>query len=165
VRKLLSWARTGAQVAKVASFIMSSTLCKPINRVKEEYRQSVRTSFQTLFATDRHRREDCKRWQSWSTQYFCKCLLAAVPDNATSQHIVGFNEAVAKVQINFDLANPSVEKKTDKLHADIGDTYPDATADMQLKACKTCISKLPSEPVNYQQIIYRPLDMTPRLIT
>ena len=97
---------------------------------------------------------------------FCKYLLAAVPDNATSQqHIVGFNEAVAKVQINFDLANPSVEQKTDKLLADIGDRYPDATPDMQLKACKTCISKLPSEPVNYQQIIYRTLDMTPRLIT
>jgi hypothetical protein len=72
---------------------------------------------------------------------------------------------LAKVQINFDLANSSVEKKTDKALADIGDANPDATSDMQLKACKTCISKLPSEPVNYQQIIYRPLDMTRRLIT
>ena len=94
---------------------------------------------------------------------FCKYLLAAVPDNATSQqHIVGFNEAVAKVQINFDLANPSVEQKTDKLLADIGDRYPDATPDMQLKACKTCISKLSSEQTDY---LPNPrLDTTPHYI-
>jgi hypothetical protein len=79
-------------------------------------------------------------------------------------HIDGCNEALSKVRIDFNLANLSVEKRADKLLADIGDSYPGATSEMQRIACKTCIGKLPSELVNYQQIIYHPLDMTPRLI-
>ena len=62
---------------------------------------------------DRHLRDECLKWRTWTTSRFCGELRTdtaiARPNSASS-----FNELIAKLPVNFDLEDPAFELASDK---------------------------------------------------
>ena len=65
---------------------------------------------------DRHLREECLQWRTWTTSRFCGERRKAVPDTAVARpnSASNFNELIAKLPVNFDLEDPAFELASDK---------------------------------------------------
>jgi hypothetical protein len=71
-----------------------------------ENRQDTAILLNLRFATDPSRRDDCRIYKE---------LDIAIPDESfPKQHIMGFNKALSKVNLKFDVQFPSESKKINK---------------------------------------------------
>ena len=115
---------------------------------------------QRQYPLDRHLREECLQWRTWTTSRFCGELRKAVPDTAVARpnSASGFNELIAKLPVNFDLEDPAFELALDERLQAICANFPDKTKEMELVATKLLISRLPDQPINWQSILYRDLN-------
>ena len=82
---------------------------------------------------DEVKRNECNDWQLWSAERFCTELKAAVPNVTQAQaQIMGFEEMISRVMVNFDLQDPSLEEDTDQLLDEIMQAHPTPSPASQL---------------------------------
>ena len=108
---------------------------------------------------DELKRNECNNWQSWSVERFCKELNEAVPNVTEAQaQIMGFEETISRVMVNFDLQDTSLEDETDQLLSDIMDAHPNISTASQLAAVSILRKRLPDTPTNWRSILSRKVD-------
>ena len=85
------------------------------------------TLLQRQYPLDRHLREECLQWRTWTTSRFCGELRKAVPDTAVARpnSASGFNELIAKLPVNFDLEDPAFELALDERLQAICANFPE----------------------------------------
>jgi hypothetical protein len=108
----------------------------------------------------KEKRNECNAWKTWSLERFVEEIKFAVPDSKVARPYSSesFYELVIKLNMYFDIENPSAEIPLfDSLSA-ITTRFPEVTAEEQLKATNHLIARLPQHPVNWQAIIVRPFD-------
>ena len=117
------------------------------------------------YPLDKHSREECLQWRTWTTSRFCGERRKAVPDTAVARpnSASNFNELIAKLPVNFDLEDPAFEIASDKRLRAICVNYLDKTKEMELVATKLLFSRLPDQPINWQSILFR--DIGTRKVT
>ena len=118
------------------------------------------TLLQRQYYMDRARRDDCKLWESWTSEKFCKELLTACPDSAiaTPHGQASFLEQVSAFNFKFDLNDETVFSKNDAALRELTERFPHATADENLRAVKSLEKQLPTDPINWQLILRRKID-------
>ena len=95
--------------------ILTSYRCPftPADCVPASERSRFLSLLQRRYHNDAVGRQDCRNWETWSVTKFCKELKEAVPDITVAQaQIMGFNEVINRVKVNFDMQQPSVEELT-----------------------------------------------------
>ena len=118
------------------------------------------TLLQRQYYLDRAKRDDCRLWESWTSEKFCKELLSACPDSAiaTPHGQASFLEQVSAFNFKFDLNDESVITKNDTALRELAERFPHSTADENHRAVKSLEKQLPTDPINWQLILRRKID-------
>ena len=72
--------------------------------------------------------------------------------------IMGFEETLSRVMVNFDLQDTSLEDETDQLLSDIMDAHPNISPASKLAAVSILRKRLPDTPTNWRSILSRKVD-------
>ena len=163
VQPFLKGVITRAAVIK-ATHILQQHNCpfRPVSLVPPEEWASFLSLLKRGYSMDEVKRNECNDWQSWSISRFCEELKEAVPNVTEAQaQIMGFEQMISRVMINFDLQDPSLENETDLVLDAICEVRPEVTTEAQLAAVLDIKKKLPKSPTNWQSILTRKIDGKP----
>ena len=163
----LSKAPTRAQVMNITDILLARNCPYSfIDVVPLDVILFFETLLQRQYPLDRHLREECLQWRTWTTSRFCGELRKAVPDTAVARpnSASGFIELIAKLPVNFDHEDPAFELALDERLQAICASFPDKTKEMESVASKLLISRLPDLPINWQSVAIGKLKSKPLAI-
>ena len=106
------------------------------------------------------KRDDCRLWESWTAEKFCKELLAACPDsaNATPHGQASFMEQVSSFNFKFVLNDKTVLNRIDTVLRELAERFPHFTVDENHRTVKSLEKQVPTDPINWQLILRRKID-------
>ena len=154
---LLKGTISRALVIKV-THLLQTYLCPftPVDCVPPDSRSRFLSLLKRRYSMDEVKRNECNYW---SVERFCKELNEAVPNVTEAQaQIMGFEETISRVMVNFDLQDTSLEDEIDQLLSDIMDAHPNISPASQLAAVSILRKRLPDTPTNWRSILSRKVD-------
>ena len=157
---LLKGTISRALVIKV-THLLQTYLCPftPVDCVPPDSRSRFLSLLKRRYSMDEVKRNECNDWQTWSVERFCTELNEAVPNVTEAQaQIMGFEETISRVMVNFDLQDTTLEDETDQLLSDIMDAHPNISPASQLAAVSILRKRLPDTPTNWRSILSRKVD-------
>ena len=107
---LLKGTISRALVIKV-THLLQTYLCPftPVDCVPPDSRSRFLSLLKRRYSMDEVKRNECNDWQTWSVERFCTELNEAVPNVTEAQaQIMGFEETISRVMVNFDLQDTSL---------------------------------------------------------